>query len=55
MSDDSKDCWQCRLVSGGGLMGAGFYVSHHGKKLLGFSRYVVTLIGYGNCNVRFKV
>lgn len=28
----NRDCLACRLVSGGGLIGAGIYVAHHSKK-----------------------
>ena len=48
MSEDPKYCWQCRLISGGGLIGASAYVINCGKKLHRFSKHGVTTIGYGN-------
>ncbi|XP_063988329.1 uncharacterized protein LOC135168256 [Diachasmimorpha longicaudata] len=32
VSNRDRDCLACRLVSGSGLIGAGFYVSYHSKK-----------------------
>lgn len=47
MSGDSKDCWQCRLISGGGLFTAGVYMVYQGKMLKSYSRFGVLSIGYG--------
>ncbi|KAK3882713.1 hypothetical protein Pcinc_012919 [Petrolisthes cinctipes] len=32
MARDSSDCLGCRLVGGGGLMGASFYVAYQGSR-----------------------
>jgi len=32
ISNRNRDCLECRLLSGGGLVAAGLYVCHHSKQ-----------------------
>ncbi|KAI4483746.1 uncharacterized protein LOC122514341 [Polistes fuscatus] len=33
ITNRDRDCLACRIISGGGLIGAGLYVSYNSKKL----------------------
>lgn len=32
VSNRNRDCFECRMLSGGGLVAAGLYVCHHSKQ-----------------------
>lgn len=47
-NSDPDDCLSCRITSGGGLIGASFYVIAQAKRFQSFSRIVIGGIGSGN-------
>lgn len=44
----TEDCWPCRLVSGGGVVGIGAYLYNTGKKYPpGLNRYAIYALSMG--------
>lgn len=43
----SRDCVPCKLISGGGLVGSGLYIAYHGRKFEGIGAKAMFTASFG--------